>query len=311
MRATAEDFMEERPLSAYELFSLGTGATTDELPHDASGSGEKVRGDRGSQLEGVPSPLWSDRMSEWSGSSLKRAFDFVCVFCAMPILVPFLLVVALAVRLTSRGPVLFLQQRVGLLGRPFTILKFRTMVHHDGKGSSLVTTASDQRFTPIGPFLRSWKLDEVPQLLNVLAGQMSLVGPRPKVPQYESGLLPCRPGITGAATIVFAREERALDRIPKPDLNEFYNTVVLPAKRELDADYLARATFFSDLIMIVNSATGRWNSRMMQRVLRDKAMEVQHSQRKAQSAGVREMAHRVPLNIGVMDTISVENDSVA
>ena len=122
------------------------------------------------------------RLSPWSRSGAKRLFDCACVLPVLLLLVPALLAIALAVRLTSPGPVLFLQQRMGRNGRTFTILKFRTMIHATDEPHNAVTTAANQAFTPIGPFLRRWKLDELPQLLNVLAGDMSLVGPRPKMP---------------------------------------------------------------------------------------------------------------------------------
>jgi lipopolysaccharide/colanic/teichoic acid biosynthesis glycosyltransferase len=178
-----------------------------------------------------------------------------------------MLVISLAVRLTSAGPALFRQKRMGLHGRAFTILKFRTMLLATDKAHHAVTTAGNQRFTPIGPFLRRWKLDELPQLLNVLWGEMSLVGPRPKLPEHVISDLPCRPGITGAATIAFAREEAALDRIPRHRLEAYYHEVVLPAKRRMDAEYMARASFFSDLKIIVNSVLRRWDNSMMEGLL--------------------------------------------
>lgn len=219
-------------------------------------------------------------LSPWSCSALKRAFDLAAVLCVLPLLVPVYILVALAIRFTSPGPVLFLQKRIGCNGRPFTILKFRTMIHrpviHNEHGRSVITTASDLRFTPVGPFLRRWKLDELPQLLNVLQGEMSLVGPRPKVPEHQTRPLSCRPGITGAATLAFAREERALDRIPRSSLQDFYNNVVLPAKQDLDAEYMAHASFVSDLRLILASVFRKWDSFLMVRTLRRKAAELHH-----------------------------------
>jgi lipopolysaccharide/colanic/teichoic acid biosynthesis glycosyltransferase len=177
----------------------------------------------------------------------------------LPILIPTFLAVGLAVRLTSSGPVLFLQKRMGRHGREFTILKFRTMIHTSNKAHHPVTTSGNQLFTSVGPFLRRWKLDEVPQLFNVLAGHMSLVGPRPKLPAHAIKNVPCRAGITGAATIAFAREEEILDRVPKPHLESFYHSVVLPAKHQLDEEYMAKATFLSDLKLIVDSVLRRWD----------------------------------------------------
>jgi lipopolysaccharide/colanic/teichoic acid biosynthesis glycosyltransferase len=215
------------------------------------------------------------RLSPWSRSGGKRLFDCVSVLLVLPLLVPVLLAIALAVRLTSSGPVLFLQERMGRHGRTFTILKFRTMIHTTDKAHHPVTTVGNQLFTPVGPFLRRWKLDELPQLLNVLWGDMSLVGPRPKMPEHLVSDFPCRPGITGAATIAFAREEMILDRVPKHQLNAFYHKVVLPAKRRLDARYMARATFLSDFKLLVDSVLRRWDSTVMEELLDTRGFEAE------------------------------------
>ena len=239
----------------------------DESERPAQGSRHPIASAAGPSHIKSFGPLWDRRLSPWSRSTLKRTFDLVCVFCSLPVLAPVFLVVGLAVRLTSAGPVLFLQKRVGRHGRLFTILKFRTM-KRSGTPHQAVTTAGNQRFTSIGLFLRRWKLDELPQLWNVLAGQMSLVGPRPKLPEHEPCLLPCRPGITGAATAAFAREEIELDRVPKDALDDFYNNVVLPAKRKLDIQYMARATFRSDLRLLVDTVLRHWDTDTMRRLLR-------------------------------------------
>jgi len=205
----------------------------------------------------------------------------------LPILIPVLLAVGLAVRLTSRGPVLFLQRRVGRAGRPFTIAKFRTLLdcrRQGGQAHPVLTTTRDEHFTPIGRLLRYSKFDELPQLLQVLSGQMSLVGPRPKVPELENGAVPCRPGITGMATIVFAREQQMLDRIPRQKLASFYRSVVGPTKRQLDAEYMSRATFRSDLRLIAATVLFRWNSSRMESILRPSEVkdEVNSGERGAQ-----------------------------
>jgi lipopolysaccharide/colanic/teichoic acid biosynthesis glycosyltransferase len=215
------------------------------------------------------------RLSPWSRSGAKRFFDCICVLLALPLLIPVLLAIGLAVRLTSSGPVLFLQERMGRHGRTFTILKFRTMIHTTDKAHHPVTTVGNQLFTPVGPFLRRWKLDELPQLLNVLLGDMSLVGPRPKMPEHLVSDFPCRPGITGAATIAFAREEMILDRVPKHQLNAYYHKVVLPAKRRLDARYMARATFLSDLKLLVDSVLRRWDNSAMEGLLDTRGFEAE------------------------------------
>jgi lipopolysaccharide/colanic/teichoic acid biosynthesis glycosyltransferase len=125
----------------------------------------------------------------------------------------------------------------------------------------------NQSFTSIGPFLRRWKLDELPQLLNVLLGDMSLVGPRPKVAEHQLGDLVCRPGITGAATLVFANEEAVLTSIPQDLLCEYIRNTVLPAKLELDRKYMAEATFLSDLSLIARTLVRRWDRNTIFRLL--------------------------------------------
>ncbi len=205
-------------------------------------------------------------LSPWSRSAAKRLFDCACVLLALPVLLPLMLAIAAAVRLTSPGPVLFLQKRMGRYGRTFTILKFRTLIHVAETAHDPNAATHHQCLTPIGRFLRRWKLDELPQLANVLAGHMSLVGPRPKMPEYVILELPCRPGITGMATIVFACEERILARVAKEHLNAYIHAVVLPAKRQLDAEYMARATFLSDLRLLVNTLLRRWDTAALEEI---------------------------------------------
>lgn len=227
----------------------------------------------GRDLQSVERTLHSEldtveeSLSPWALSALKRCFDCVCVLAFLPLLVPVFLLIGLAVRCTSSGPVLFLQKRMGRYGRTFTIFKFRTMCHVSVSGRSAVTTVGNQIFTPVGPFLRRFKLDEIPQLFNVLRGDMSLVGPRPKLPEHQLSILNCRPGITGAATLAFAREEQFLARLPKDKLDEYYYSVVLPAKHRLDAEYMSRATFFSDVRLIIDSAVRRWDSSTLAHLL--------------------------------------------
>jgi lipopolysaccharide/colanic/teichoic acid biosynthesis glycosyltransferase len=215
------------------------------------------------------------QLSPWARSGAKRFFDCACVVLALPLLVPVMLAIAVAVRVTSKGPVHFLQTRMGRHGQAFTIVKFRTLTHTVDTEHHAVTTAENQCFTPVGRFLRRWKLDELPQLLNVLAGHMSLVGPRPKMPEHVRFDLPCRPGITGAATIAFAREETALARVPDHNLETYYHSVVLPAKHYLDARYMARATFGSDLKLLVDSVLRRWEDSVMEELLEAWAFEAE------------------------------------
>jgi lipopolysaccharide/colanic/teichoic acid biosynthesis glycosyltransferase len=193
-------------------------------------------------------------------SPAKRVFDTGCVLLSLPVLAPLSLLIAASVRLTSRGPVLFRQKRVGRHGRVFTMLKFRTINHVAGKANPPITTLDNQAFTSIGPLLRRWKLDELPQLVNILLGDMSLVGPRPKMPEHTIFNVPCRPGLTGMATLACAEEEAVLSRVPRDQLHSYYYNILLPAKHKLDSDYLARATLFSDVRILVRSALRQWDS---------------------------------------------------
>jgi lipopolysaccharide/colanic/teichoic acid biosynthesis glycosyltransferase len=211
--------------------------------------------------------LVRSRVSAWSRSGAKRLFDCACIIPVTPLLIPFFLLIGLAVRLTSSGPVLFMQKRMGRSGRTFTIVKFRTLEHCEHRSHHSVTTADNQRFTPVGPFLRRWKLDELPQLWNVLKGDMSLVGARPKLPEHQIVELQCRPGITGAATLAFAREENFLARLPKHDLNDYYCEKILPAKHQIDIEYMARATFLSDFKLLVDTVLRRWDTSVMEGLL--------------------------------------------
>jgi lipopolysaccharide/colanic/teichoic acid biosynthesis glycosyltransferase len=234
-------------------------------------------------------------MSSWSQSGMKRFFDIFCVLSMLPLLLPILLVVGAAVRFTSTGPVFFLQKRMGRHNRTFTILKFRSLTHLNGAAHNAVTTTENQRFTPVGRFLRRWKLDELPQLLNVLRGEMSLVGPRPKLPEHQIGTLSCRPGVTGAATIAFAREEMVLARVPKHYLDAYYRSTILPAKHRLDTEYTARATFRSDLKLIFDSVFRRWDSEVMYSLLHTEKFDGESRMRRTTAPAPSPVSAPVPI----------------
>jgi lipopolysaccharide/colanic/teichoic acid biosynthesis glycosyltransferase len=184
----------------------------------------------------------------------KRVFDIAGAIFALVLLAPVLLAVALAVRLDSPGPVLFRQERVGRGGRLFRIHKFRTM--RAGAAGLPITVGADPRVTRVGAVLRHWRLDELPQLLDVLRGDMSLVGPRPEVPRYvafypphlKERVLSVRPGITDPASLEFVDEGERLARAADPERE--YVEVILPRKLERAADYAARATLATDLAVI-------------------------------------------------------------
>jgi len=185
----------------------------------------------------------------------KRVFDLVCSALGLLLLAPLLLLVAAWVRLDSPGPVFFRQERVGRFGVPFRIHKFRTMSHEAPQGTQ-ITVGADARITRAGAFLRRYKLDELPQLIDVLEGDMSLVGPRPEVPRYvamypqelRDKVLSVRPGITDPASLQFRDESGLLARAADPERE--YVEVVMPAKLKLAAQYVERATLATDLQLI-------------------------------------------------------------
>jgi len=182
----------------------------------------------------------------WSLSDGKRLFDFVAATIGLVLFFPLMVLIGVAIAVTSPGPVLFRQKRMGRRGTLFTIYKFRTMVDGAEKGPC-ITVEGDTRITRIGAILRKFKFDELPQFINVIKGDMSFVGPRPKLPHHESLHMPFRPGITGAATLAFRCEEELLRRIPAQDLDFFYARTVKPLKARLDWEYMQRATWWSDL----------------------------------------------------------------
>lgn len=162
-------------------------------------------------------------------------------------------VIAVIIKISSPGPVFFRQKRVGRHGRLFNILKFRTMVVNDG--ANPVTAKNDSRITPPGAFLRRWKLDELPELLNVLTGEMSFVGPRPDVEGYsdllkgnERKILSLRPGITGPASLKYFNEEEILAGVENP--KEYNDKVIFPDKVRINLKYLERRSMAEDLKII-------------------------------------------------------------
>lgn len=188
---------------------------------------------------------------------MKRLFDITASLFGLLVLWPLLLVVAVAIRIEMPdGPVLFRQKRVGQYGRLFTLVKFRTMtVNHD---ESSVSVAGDSRITPLGAFLRRRKLDELPELWNVLRGDMSFVGPRPDVPGYadrlqgeERRILELRPGITGPATLKYRNEEELL--AAQPDAQRYNDEIIYPDKVRINLEYLKNRTFAGDIKIILQT----------------------------------------------------------
>ena len=194
-------------------------------------------------------------VSAWCMSKRKRCFDLVFGVAGLILFSPMMLLIACLIKMTSKGPVLFRQERVGLHQEPFVILKFRTMralcEHTDG--GLTVTKHGDPRMTKVGALLRRLKLDELPQLVNVVRGEMSFVGPRPKIRQHENLCMLCRPGITGAATIEFSHEEKLLTCVPSEFLEHYVTTVLNPEKCKLDANYIETTRFRTDLKILVDT----------------------------------------------------------
>lgn len=191
--------------------------------------------------------------SRWYIRFGKRCFDAAVSFLGLLLLSPPLLLVAIAVRLSSSGPAIFSQTRVGQFERPFRILKFRTMRPAPAGQASLLTAAGDSRITSFGRWLRKTKIDELPQLFNVLVGHMSLVGPRPEVPRFtatyslsQKEVFAFRPGITGPSIILNEEELMAT----QSDKELFYLSTILPAKLAVDRDYCSSVTFSKDLQLI-------------------------------------------------------------
>lgn len=187
----------------------------------------------------------------------RRVIDVVASFLVLLLLTPLLVVLAVLVKCSSPGPVLFGQIRVGENGRQFRLLKFRSM--RIGGGGPSVTAGGDSRITSVGAFMRRLKLDELPQFWNVLVGEMSLVGPRPEVPQYvehytdrQREVLAARPGITGPTQLEYRNEEELL--AGRDDVEKYYIEVVMPAKLEMDLAYIRERTVVSDLRVLLRTA---------------------------------------------------------
>lgn len=192
---------------------------------------------------------------------LKFCFDRIVSFIGLTILWPVMLVVVVLIRVKMpEGPVFFKQQRVGLHGQLFTMCKFRTMkAHHSG---SSVSVAGQSRITPFGAKLRKYKLDELPELWNVLKGDMSFVGPRPDVPGYadklqgkDRDILKLRPGITGPASLKYRNEEELLAK--QPDPQKYNDEVLFPDKVRINLYYLEHWSFWKDIEIIICTIFGR------------------------------------------------------
>jgi len=190
---------------------------------------------------------------------VKRCFDVCLSMIALVLLAPLLAAVAFLVLIVSGPPIFFLQERVGQGGRIFRLFKFRTMKRDADRGLP-ITGSGDRRVTGLGRVLRATKIDELPQLLNVVGGSMSVVGPRPEVPRFvalydetERGVLQARPGLTDPATVYFRDEETLLGAVDPARREAYYASEILPLKLEMNLKYLARAGFWFDAGLIIKT----------------------------------------------------------
>lgn len=186
---------------------------------------------------------------------MKRLFDLVASGCGLIVLSPLFLIVAVLIKSDSRGPVFYRQVRVGLHGKDFRIFKFRTMRVGSDKGSLVTIGGRDPRVTRTGYYLRKFKIDELPQLINVFIGDMSLVGPRPEVRHYvdywtpeQMHVLDVRPGITDPASIKFRNENELMEKASDPE--DYYINVIMQEKIKLYLEYVDKHSFLRDIGII-------------------------------------------------------------
>lgn len=191
---------------------------------------------------------------------MKRIFDIVISIVALAALAPFLLVIAIVIELDSRGPILYRGARVGKDGKTFRIYKFRTMIVNAEKLGGPTTSNDDNRVTRSGKLLRRFKLDELPQFINVLMGDMSIVGPRPEVRSEVDGygaewkvIFTVRPGITDLASIEFRNEGEMIAESGISDPHEAYRTLIQPRKLELQREYVSKRSFWMDVKIILKT----------------------------------------------------------
>ncbi len=185
---------------------------------------------------------------------MKRLFDLLLSICLLVILFPLFIIISFIIKISSRGPIFFIQERVGKDAKLFKMIKFRTM-YLNQKNTSNITIKGDLRVTKIGVFLRKYKLDELPELINVVVGHMSMVGPRPDVSGYadklvgeDSKIVRLRPGITGPASLKYANEEEILSSKDNPKL--YNDSILYPDKVKINLDYYYNNNIWLDIKII-------------------------------------------------------------
>lgn len=188
----------------------------------------------------------------------KRTLDLLVSGFGLMLLLPFFLLIGLIFKLTSKGPIFYLQQRVGKGGKLFKLFKFRTMRVDADKQTAITVGARDPRITTVGYYLRKYKIDELPQLINVLIGNMSLVGPRPELKKFvdlynveQAKVISVKPGITDYASIEFRNENELLEG--KPDPIDYYVREIMPAKLALNLQYIREQSLWTDLKIITST----------------------------------------------------------
>lgn len=188
---------------------------------------------------------------------MKRTFDVVAAGLGLILLSPLLAAIAIAIKLDDGGPVFYRALRAGKDGVPFRLYKFRTMIVNAERRGPAITSKGDSRVTRTGRLIRGTKLDELPQLINVVKGEMSLVGPRPEDPRYvalytleQRQVLTVAPGITSAASLAYRHEEQLLSG---DDWETIYRTQVMPEKLAIDLDYLKQRTLWTDIKLILHT----------------------------------------------------------
>jgi lipopolysaccharide/colanic/teichoic acid biosynthesis glycosyltransferase len=206
------------------------------------------------------SPEVSIHSSSWCLSRQKRWLDATAAAVGLILLSPALFVIGSAILMSSGAPIIFRQRRVGKSSKEFELLKFRTMTIAGSEDVSGLTQCGNPRVTSVGRQLRKWKLDELPQLVNVLRGEMTLVGPRPDMKQFwerattaDRQILSLTPGLTGAASIAYCDEEHLLAQVPTELLATFYVEQIMPVKAKIDTEYAAHETLWTDCTIVLQT----------------------------------------------------------
>jgi lipopolysaccharide/colanic/teichoic acid biosynthesis glycosyltransferase len=240
-------------------------------------------------------------ISLWCTSVWKRIFDLAVASTLLIILAPLLVLLTVAVRASSKGPILFRQGRMGRNRREFRIMKFRTMVCNGHDRGPVLTRAADPRITSLGRFLRKLKLDELPQLFNVLRGEMSFVGPRPQptklwfgpqIQELADGVLSVRPGITSNATLNFRNEEKLLETLTAEEVEDVYTRVIMPSKLKMDLEYLEKASFAGDISIMLRTVLRIFDAREEDNdlLVREHLPAFEQKRRTATAKGDRDLA---------------------